>query len=89
MLIDTVITRIIEMINEVLIINTSNDVHDQIYKYLNEDSNQFDTVRRSDTTQALLSVMDQPHKPDNAIRRLTGIDTLHILAGNSNTPNIS
>ena len=54
MLIDTIITRIIEMTNEVITINTSNDVRDQIYKHLNEDSNQFNAVRKTEITQALI-----------------------------------
>ena len=32
-------------------------------------------MRQTETTQALISFLDQPHKPDNAIQRLTDIDT--------------
>ena len=55
--------------------NTTDNVKDNIYAYLAEDANQFDTVRRTETTQALISVLDRPHKPDNTIQQLTNIDT--------------
>ena len=48
-LIDAIITRTIEMTNEVLTMNASNDACDQIYKHFNEVSNQFDIVRQTET----------------------------------------
>ena len=75
MLVDTIITRIIQMTNEVVTMNTTDYVKDNIYTYFAEDANHFNTVRRTEITQALISVLDRPNKSDNDIQRLTDIDT--------------
>ena len=67
MLIDIIITRKFQMTNEVITMNTTDDVKDSIYTHLAEDANQFDTVRQTETTQALASALDQPHKSNNVI----------------------
>ena len=47
-LIDTIIIQTIQITNEVITMNTTNDVKDNIYTYLAEDVNHFDTVRQTE-----------------------------------------
>ena len=75
MLIKTIIRQTIKITNEVLKTKTTKDVRDKIYKHFAEDSNQFDTVRKTDTIQSLISDLDWPYKPTNYIQRLTGLNT--------------
>lgn len=75
MLIEKIVKRTIQITDDVLTINTTNDVRDKIYKHLVKDANHFDTVQRKETTQALIYILDKPHKPDNTIQQSTGINT--------------
>ena len=63
------------MTNKAITMNTTDDVKDNIYTHLAEDTNQFDTMRQIETIQALIFILNRLHKPDNAIQRLTHIDT--------------
>ena len=55
--------------------NTTNDVKDNIYTHLAKDANQLNTVRQTEITQVLISILDQLYKLDNTIQRLTDINT--------------
>ena len=44
--------------------NTTMDVRDKTYRHLIDESNQFNTVRRKKTTQAMICILDQTPRED-------------------------
>ena len=75
MLISTIINRMIELRDEVLTLNISDDVRLQILHHLIDDTTQLDTTIRNGVTETLTSILHKPPKPDNAIMKQTGFDT--------------
>ena len=55
------------MKDEVIALNMSKDVIHQINSHLVADAKQFDSLRRSETTQSLGAILNQPHKVLNDI----------------------
>ena len=74
MLIETIIKRTIELQDEVIQIDATEDVRKQIYSHLVTEASQFNAVQRMETTTALAFVQNQPNKPLNAIQRMSGIE---------------
>ena len=75
MLVETIIKGTIQLRNEVLALNISEDVRKRIHSHLISDNKQFDTFIQTNTTGALEAILNQPHKPPNTIQKMTGIDT--------------
>ena len=75
LLVDTIIKRTIQLRDEVLTLNITDHVRKQISSHLVTDTNQFDCVTRTETTQRLATIIDLPPKPLNAIQKMKGLDT--------------
>ena len=87
-IVNIVIKQTIELQNGVLTLNATDNARRRIYLHLITDANQFESVRRTEITGALVLMLDYPHKALNTIKQVEASIPHHILNERSNTQNV-